>query len=137
VARHLYYKEPRIAPNGKTDTQRGSYLGPGFTDHEIEAFLDRNKYVYTKYSEAEKNELLARELDKGKILGFFAGRMEFGPRSLGGRSIIGDARNSTMQSKMNLKIKFRESFRPFAPAVLREDVNKYFRPGYRVARTCS
>ncbi len=126
VARHLYYKEPRIAPNGKTDTQKGSYLGPGFTDHEIVAFLDRNKYVYTKYSEEEKNELLAKEIDKGKILGFFAGRMEFGPRSLGARSIIGDARNSTMQSKMNLKIKFRESFRPFAPAVLREDVNKYF-----------
>lgn len=69
---------------------------------------------------------MASEINKGKIVGFFAGRMEFGPRSLGARSIIGDARNSEMQSKMNLKIKYRESFRPFAPAVLREDVNKYF-----------
>jgi carbamoyltransferase len=126
VAEHLYYKEPRIAPDGKTDAQRGSYLGPSYSGQEIEAFLDRNKYVYKKYSDTEKNDLLAKELDNGKIIGFFAGKMEFGPRSLGARSIIGDARNPVMQSKMNLKIKYRESFRPFAPAVLREDVSKYF-----------
>ncbi len=126
VANHLYYKEKRSLPNGKNDKQHGSYLGPKYSDTEIEAFLDRNNYVYKKYAETEKNELLAKEIDKGKIVGFFAGRMEFGPRSLGARSIIGDPRNAEMQSKMNLKIKYRESFRPFAPAVLREDVNKYF-----------
>ncbi len=127
VANHMYFNEARAEADGIHDVQRGSYLGPAFSDSEIEAFLDRNKYVYKKFAtEAEKNEVLASELDKGKIVGFFAGRMEFGPRSLGGRSIIGDARNSEMQSKMNLKIKYRESFRPFAPVVLRQDVNKYF-----------
>jgi len=126
VAEYLYYKADRRMDSGAKDQQQGSYLGPKFSNAEIEAYLDRSKYVYHKYPEAEKNELLARELDKGKILGFFSGRMEFGPRSLGARSIIGDARKPEMQSKMNLKIKFRESFRPFAPVVLREDVGRYF-----------
>lgn len=126
VAEYLYFKAERKPAANERDEQQGSYLGPKFSNAEIEAYLDRNKYVYRKYAEAEKNQLLAKELDKGKILGFFSGRMEFGPRSLGGRSIIGDARKPEMQSKMNLKIKFRESFRPFAPVVLREDVNKYF-----------
>lgn len=126
VGEHLYFKGARLPANGKPDLQMGTYLGPRYNDSEIEAFLDRNKYVYHKYDDAQKNQFLASEINKGKIVGFFAGRMEFGPRSLGARSIIGDARNSEMQSKMNLKIKYRESFRPFAPAVLREDVNKYF-----------
>ncbi len=127
VAYHQYFKEPRISADGKRDLQKGSYLGPAYRETEIEAFLKRHDYPFTKFEdEAEKNSVLAEELDKGKILGFFSGRMEFGPRSLGARSIIGDARNPEMQSKMNLKIKFRESFRPFAPAVLREDVSKYF-----------
>jgi carbamoyltransferase len=109
------------------DSQKGSYLGPSFSENEIAAFLNRSSYSYKKYSSSdERNEVLARELCRGKIVGFFSGRMEFGPRSLGARSIIGDARNNEMQSKMNLKIKFRESFRPFAPAVLYEDAEKYF-----------
>lgn len=114
-----------VIPNN--DTQKGSYIGPSFTMMEIEAFLKRHGYIYKAYNDKKlKNSELAKELAKGKIIGFFSGRMEFGPRSLGARSIIGDARNPDMQSKMNLKIKFRESFRPFAPAVLAEDASKYF-----------
>jgi carbamoyltransferase len=127
IVHHLFYKAPRRAIISGKDSQKGSYLGPAYSSQEIEALLDRNHYPYSKMeNDAERNALLAKELDKGKILGFFSGRMEFGPRSLGGRSIIGDARNPEMQSKMNLKIKYRESFRPFAPAVLAEDVSNYF-----------
>jgi len=126
VGQYLYFKESRPVPTDGKDQQFGTYLGPRYSEEEIKAFLDRNKYPYKLHDEAEKNKILAGELDKGKIIGFFAGRMEFGPRSLGARSIIGDSRNVSMQSKMNLKIKFRESFRPFAPSVLRGDVNKYF-----------
>lgn len=113
--------------NNTMDRQSGSFLGPAYSNQEIEAFLKRNNYPAQFIADQEiKNNLLAKDLDEGKIIGFFAGRMEFGPRSLGARSIIGDARNADMQSKMNLKIKFRESFRPFAPAVIFEDVSKYF-----------
>jgi carbamoyltransferase len=122
---HYGFKKPEI--NSKMDLQKGSYLGPSYSSKEIEAFLNRNLYAYLKFeSIEERNRELAKELNEGKILGYFDGRMEFGPRSLGSRSIIGDARNKNMQSKMNLKIKFRESFRPFAPAVLIDDVDKYF-----------
>ena len=122
---HYGFKKPEI--NSKMDLQKGSYLGPSYSSNEIEAFLNRNLYAYLKFeSIEERNRKLAKELNEGKILGYFDGRMEFGPRSLGSRSIIGDARNKDMQSKMNLKIKFRESFRPFAPAVLIDDVDKYF-----------
>jgi carbamoyltransferase len=128
IAHHLHFKAPRKPlPANSMDSQKGSYLGPAYSEAEIEAFLDRHDYPYTKFEkDAEQHTVLAEALDKGKILGFFSGRMEFGPRSLGGRSILGDARNPEMQSKMNLKIKFRESFRPFAPAVLAEDVGEYF-----------
>jgi carbamoyltransferase len=128
VALHLYFKAPRAERELNKDTQHGTYLGPAFSEAEIGAFLDRHDYPYTKFEkDADQHTLLAKELDNGKILGFFSGRMEFGPRSLGGRSIIGDARKTDMQSKMNLKIKYRESFRPFAPAVLAEDVSDYFK----------
>ncbi|HMG68664.1 MAG TPA: carbamoyltransferase [Chitinophagaceae bacterium] len=109
------------------DLQKGSYLGPSFSQNEIEAFLNRHNYPFVKYETTqERNICLAKELNAGNILGYFDGRMEFGPRSLGARSILGDARNKNMQSVMNLKIKHRESFRPFAPAVLMEDVYQYF-----------
>jgi len=127
VAWHQHYKEPRNIKASQSDSQKGTYLGPLFSNTEIHTFLDRAKYP-AHFIEDQNlwSEKIASLLAEGKIVGFFSGRMEFGPRSLGARSIIGDARNTEMQSKMNLKIKFRESFRPFAPAVLREDVSDYF-----------
>lgn len=122
---HYGFKKPEIKSN--MDLQKGSFIGPSYSSNEIEAFLNRNLYAYHKFDSIEERNIeLAKELNEGKILGYFDGRMEFGPRSLGSRSILGDARNNNMQSKMNLKIKFRESFRPFAPAVLIDDVDKYF-----------
>ena len=105
---------------------KGSYLGPSFSDAEIQAFLDRHGAPYITVSDEELCDRVAEEMAAGKVIGWFQGRMEFGPRALGARSIIGDARNTAMQSVMNLKIKFRESFRPFAPSVLREKVQDYF-----------
>jgi carbamoyltransferase len=116
---------PRAA--AATDRQRGSYLGPQFTSSEIRAFLDSAGAKYTRA--ANEAELLAKVvdiLDQEKIVGWFQGRMEFGPRALGARSIIGDPRSAKMQTTMNLKIKFRESFRPFAPIVLRDEAHKWF-----------
>ena len=127
LASYKYYGFKKPDTHSEKDLQKGSYLGPSYSTNEIEAFLKRNNYWYKKFeSLEERNTLLAKDLNDGKILGYFDGRMEFGPRSLGARSIIGDARNKDMQSLMNLKIKFRESFRPFAPAVLAEDVADYF-----------
>jgi carbamoyltransferase len=108
------------------DSMKGSYLGPSFSDDEIEAFLKSKGAPYKKVSLFDILKETARLLAGGKVIGWFQGRMEFGPRALGARSIIGDARNREMQSVMNLKIKFRESFRPFAPSVLREDVAEWF-----------
>lgn len=108
------------------DSQKGSYLGSEYTIEEIENFLQGFGYPYQKLEEEYLYDRLAKELDAGKVIGLFQGRMEFGPRALGCRSIIGDARSEEMQIKMNQKIKFRESFRPFAPSVLREDVSEYF-----------
>lgn len=127
LAAYKHYHCKKQVTKDAVDFQAGTYLGPAYSSHEIEAFLTRNQYPYHKFESVEdRNRLLAKELNDGKILGYFDGRMEFGPRSLGARSIIGDARNKDMQSNMNLKIKFRESFRPFAPAVLIEDVADYF-----------
>ena len=113
-------------PNGK-DAERGSLLGPKYSNEEIRAFLDAEKIKYTYHAdEPTLLEVVARSMAEGKVVGWFAGRMEFGPRALGSRSIIGDARSEEMQATMNLRIKFRESFRPFAPCVLREDVSDYF-----------
>ena len=108
------------------DGMNGSYLGPRFSDEEIAAFLETHGYVATRVRRGELADVIASHLAQEKVIGLLQGRMEFGPRALGGRSIIGDARSSKMQSVMNLKIKFRESFRPFAPTVLREDVAEWF-----------
>jgi carbamoyltransferase len=108
------------------DGMRGSYLGPEFSSDEIRAFLDSVGASYRRVETADVAETVARLLADEKIVGWFNGRMEFGPRALGARSILGDPRSPRMQSQMNLKIKFRESFRPFAPSVLRERVADYF-----------
>lgn len=111
----------------KHDSQQGTYLGPEFSSDEIEKYLIQNNY---NYSLIEDNRILckivAANLANGKVVGWFQGRMEYGPRALGNRSILGDARSEKMQSILNLKIKYRESFRPFAPSVLKERVNEYF-----------
>jgi carbamoyltransferase len=104
----------------------GSYLGPRFTEDEIAAFLTRHGHVATRVRPSELAAVVAEHLANERVVGLMQGRMEFGPRALGGRSILGDARSPTMQSVMNLKIKFRESFRPFAPSVLREEVADWF-----------
>ncbi|MEG4028341.1 MULTISPECIES: carbamoyltransferase [unclassified Microcoleus] len=108
------------------DQMRGSYLGPRFTDAEILEYLDAVKASYHRLDDAELMPQLAEILEQGNVVGWFQGRMEFGPRALGGRSIIGDPRSAKMQSVMNLKIKYRESFRPFAPSILAERVADYF-----------
>ena len=108
------------------DAMRGALLGPSYTNEQIEIFLTKQEAPYLRLPDAELFECVANELADGKVVGWFQGRMEFGPRALGARSILGDARNPRMQSIMNLKIKYRESFRPFAPSVLRERVADYF-----------
>jgi carbamoyltransferase len=108
------------------DAMKGSYLGPQNSEAEIEEFLKSLKVPYKKYSRAELPAAVAELLAAGKIVGLHQGRMEFGPRALGARSIIGDPRSAEMQATMNLKIKYRESFRPFAPSVLREAVSDWF-----------
>jgi carbamoyltransferase len=120
-----YLDNPRTT-SGLADEMKGSYLGPAYDADEIKKVLDENGAVYKELSETEMIDLAAREIADGKVVGWFQGRMEFGPRALGGRSILGDPRSPEMQKRMNLKIKFRESFRPFAPAVLRERVSEYF-----------
>ena len=105
---------------------KGSYLGPQFDNDFIEQKLKSLKASYKKYSREETISLTAKELSNEKTVGWFQGRMEFGPRALGGRSILADPRSEKMQKELNLKIKFRESFRPFAPSILREDVNDWF-----------
>lgn len=108
------------------DAQKGSLLGPQYTNDEIEGWLDAKGYAYQKYEDGDLFCRIAEELSAGRIIGCFHGRMEFGPRALGNRSIIADPRREDMQVKLNLKIKYRESFRPFAPAVLQEDAYQYF-----------
>ncbi len=110
----------------KTDSQKGSYLGSSYTHAEIAQFLKKNKLPYSKLSGTETPKRIADLIASGNVIGWFAGRMEFGPRALGARSILGDARSTSMQETMNLKIKFRESFRPFAPSVLADKTKKYF-----------
>ncbi len=120
-----YLDNARIA-DGKTDFQKGSFLGPEFSNEYIEQFLNANNFPFKKLADEILPVVVADLIDNEKIIGWFEGRMEFGPRALGARSIIGDARSAQMQSIMNLKIKFRESFRPFAPSVLEEKVSEYF-----------
>jgi carbamoyltransferase len=125
AAWHQHVGQPRQADNRK-DVQRNSLLGSRYSSEEIREFLARVSAPHTVLPENAMHEEIARLIDEGNVIGLFRGRMEFGPRALGARSIIGDPRNPMMQSQMNLKIKFRESFRPFAPAVLLENVNEYF-----------
>jgi carbamoyltransferase len=122
---HREAKQPRHS-NGCGDAMKGAYLGPSFSESEIEAALGRLGAVYTRL---DRESLIGRTADllaNEKIVGWFDGRMEFGPRALGARSILGDPRSPRMQAQMNIKIKFREGFRPFAPSVLRERVADYF-----------
>lgn len=124
---HAYFDVPRAMNWNGRDTQLGSYLGPAYKPVEILAFLDRNGYPYERITGAEQRaKKIAQAIADGKIVGYFVGRMEFGPRALGARSILGDSRRKETQSVMNLKIKHRESFRPFAPSVLAEDVSRFF-----------
>ncbi len=113
-------------PNGAMDAMAGSYLGPDFSQDEIEERLGALGAKFETLDEAAFISRTAEALDAGKAVGWFSGRMEFGPRALGARSILGDPRNPQMQKTLNLRIKYRESFRPFAPSVLREDVGDYF-----------
>ena len=106
--------------DGVNDMQQGSYLGPGFTRDQVKGFLDSSGYPYHVFAEGERALTIARHISCEKVVGYLAGRMEFGPRALGARSILGDARSVDTQSRMNRKIKYRESFRPFAPSVLEE-----------------
>ena len=110
----------------EVDEMQGSYLGPSFKDDQVENTLKSLNAKYKKYSEDNLINIIAEKIKNEKTIGWFQGRMEFGPRALGSRSIIADSRSDKMQKELNLKVKFRESFRPFAPSVLREDVSDWF-----------
>ncbi len=120
---HHELKKPRTEFK---DQMKGSYLGPNFNNHSVEKKLKALNANYKKINKSEIISITAKQLANEKTVGWFQGRMEFGPRALGGRSILADPRSEKMQKELNLKIKFRESFRPFAPSVLREDVNEWF-----------
>lgn len=126
AAYHIFFGQERKV-TWKADAMRGSYLGPTFSDLEVELAAKKYKAVSTHYENfKELADDAAKLLSEGNVVGWVQGRMEFGPRALGGRSILGDPRNAEMQKKLNLKIKYRESFRPFAPSVLAEDCADYF-----------
>lgn len=114
------------AVKGPGDRQKGSYLGPQFSNDTIKAFLEESHYPFHEITNEQRARIVAEKIAAGKIIGYVVGRMEFGPRALGARSILGDPRQIETQSVMNLKIKYRESFRPFAPTVLEEKVSDYF-----------
>ena len=122
---HRHCRQPRTIASGN-DAMRGAYLGPEFSPDEIREYLDTQGAIYERLERHCLLERVARLLAEEKVVGWFDGRMEFGPRALGARSILGDPRSPRMQAQMNLKIKFREGFRPFAPSVLRERVQDYF-----------
>jgi carbamoyltransferase len=127
AAYHIYFGQERKVDKEKLDAMKGSYLGPEYSDLEVEQMSRKYNASFERFDDfdalaAKTASLLA----DGNVIGWFQGRMEFGPRALGGRSILGDARNAEMQKKLNLKIKYREGFRPFAPSVLAEDVQEYF-----------
>ncbi len=126
AAYHIHYGKDR-KPSGAMDEMQGSYLGPENSDTEIEQMARKYKATYTQYEDFEVlTKELANVLADGNVVGWHQGRLEFGPRALGARSILGDPRNDEMQKKLNLKIKYRESFRPFAPSVLAEDCAQHF-----------
>ena len=120
------YLNNKRSTDGINDAQQGSLLGPSYSDNEIENFLKIRNIPFSRIDRLELPKTVAGLIEKDKVIGWFQGRMEFGPRALGSRSILGDARDSSMQSKMNLKIKYRESFRPFAPTVLKEEAVNWF-----------
>ena len=121
---HNELKNERLLP--LEDKMKGSYLGPEFNNSEIESILKKIGATYNKFSENEMLKITSKELSKEKTIGWFQGRMEFGPRALGARSIIADPRSIKMQKNLNLKVKFRESFRPFAPSITKEDLSDWF-----------
>ncbi len=126
AAWYIWKGKKRII-NNKPDSMKGAYLGPEFTDKQIRNVATKYNAKYKHYdSFDELIKIVAEKISEGNVVGWFQGRMEYGPRALGNRSILGDARNPEMQKKMNLKIKYREGFRPFAPTVLEEDISKYF-----------
>jgi carbamoyltransferase len=120
------YNEKNFTRRINLDFMKGSYLGPSFSDAQIENILKIEKIKYKNIKDEKFYDYISELLEMGMAIGWFQGKMEFGPRALGNRSIIADPRSENMQKKLNLKVKFRESFRPFAPSVLREDVNRYF-----------
>jgi carbamoyltransferase len=122
---HRYLEKERT-PSEARDRQQGSYLGPAFSNEDIKAFLLRRGYAFHVLDDANRASTIAGLIAEGKIVGYLTGRMEFGPRALGARSILGDPRRDDTQTVMNLKIKYRESFRPFAPTVLEERASEYF-----------
>lgn len=122
----IYFNEPR-AQRTHQDEMTGSYLGPDYSEKEIELMCRKVKAKYLKYSDFnDLTSSIAQKIAEGAVVGWFQGRMEFGPRALGNRSILGDPRNPEMQKKLNIKIKYREGFRPFAPSVLKEDTELFF-----------
>jgi carbamoyltransferase len=125
VGWYSYLGNSRIADD-KTDSQQGSYLGPAFSDEDIQSFIQSSNLSAKKLNDDELIKTVSKLIAEEKVIGWFDGRMEFGPRALGARTIIGDARSPKMQATMNIKIKFREGFRPFAPSVLFEKVSEYF-----------
>ena len=126
AANYMYFEEKRRV-DGNKDQMSGSYLGPDFSEKEVILLNRKVKAVCKKYDDfSDLTKEVASKIADGNVVGWFQGRMEFGPRALGNRSILGDARNPEMQKKLNLKIKYREGFRPFAPSVLAEDVSEYF-----------
>jgi carbamoyltransferase len=125
-AYHIYFEKERVKPT-VLDGMKGSYLGPEYTDLDVQLTAKRYKAKYTQFTNStDLCKHVAELLSQGNVVGWMQGRMEFGPRALGGRSILGDPRNAEMQKKLNVKIKFRESFRPFAPSVLAEECKEYF-----------
>jgi carbamoyltransferase len=123
---HALYSGVRQVSEDGRSSQGGSYWGPSYSDDEMTAFLDTFGYVYHKVDEHERADMVAHLIEQEKVIGHFAGRLEYGPRALGSRSILGDARSQEMQTTINLKIKYRESFRPFAPTVLAEAIPEFF-----------
>jgi carbamoyltransferase len=123
---YLALNSPRNIEANSIDGMSGSYLGPGYSDDEIERSLASLGAKFRKFNEDDLIEHCAKSLVNGKAIGWFQGKMEFGPRSLGARSILGDARSPEMQKILNLKVKYRESFRPFAPAILAENISEWF-----------
>ena len=123
---HINLKKEKNINNSVKDLMKGSYLGPEYSDQQIKIELDNFGAIYESYSQEKIIEKTAKILSEGKSVGWFQGKMEFGPRALGNRSILADPRSEIMQKNLNLKIKYRESFRPFAPSVLEDKVSEWF-----------